>query len=144
MLHNRFIDYVNTLNILNIKLKNCCVILQQRFLWWLFNDDDDYFMRINQYDDDDACVYMCVRAYLCCYWLIWLCKKWIGNAGFNVSIGSLAGAGIVMNSVATSNTLTASGDNTSTTFIGIIQKGSGTTALTKSGTLTLSGVLIRC
>jgi fibronectin-binding autotransporter adhesin len=62
-------------------------------------------------------------------------------AGFANSIGSLAGAGTVTNSSATAATLTAGGDNTSTTASGTIQDGAGTLALTKtgSGTLTLSG-----
>jgi autotransporter-associated beta strand protein/T5SS/PEP-CTERM-associated repeat protein len=56
-------------------------------------------------------------------------------AGFNQTIGSLAGAGSVMLGSAT---LTTGTDNTSTTFSGTI---SGTGGLTKisSGTLTLSG-----
>jgi len=60
--------------------------------------------------------------------------------GFNTSVGSLAGAGAVTNSGAAA-TVTAGGNNTSTTFSGVIQNGTGATALTKagSGTLTLSG-----
>ena len=62
--------------------------------------------------------------------------------GFDQTIGSLAGSGTVTNSgVASPATLTGGGDNTSTLFSGIIQNGTSTTALTKtgSGTLTLSG-----
>ena len=60
--------------------------------------------------------------------------------GFNETIGSLAGAGTVTDNGANA-ILTAGGDNTSTTFSGLIEDGSGTTALTKAGTgaLTLSG-----
>ncbi len=56
-------------------------------------------------------------------------------AGFNQTIGSLAGAGNVMLGAAT---LTTNGDNTSTSFAGII---SGTGGLTKTGagTLVLAG-----
>jgi autotransporter-associated beta strand protein len=58
--------------------------------------------------------------------------------GFNNSIGSLAGAGIVQNNAATSITLTAGANNTSTTFSGVLQNGfTGTLALTKTGTGTL-------
>jgi filamentous hemagglutinin family protein len=62
-------------------------------------------------------------------------------AGFSNTIGSLAGAGTVSSSNATPTTLTAGGDNTSTTFSGIIQNGTGTMSLTKLGTgvTTLSG-----
>ena len=62
-------------------------------------------------------------------------------AGFVDTIGSLAGGGTVTDSSATASTLTAGGDNTSTTFSGVIQNGSGTIALTKAGTgtMTLSG-----
>jgi autotransporter-associated beta strand protein len=61
--------------------------------------------------------------------------------GFNQTIGSLAGSGTVTNSGAAAATLTAGGDNTSTTFSGVIQDGASTTALTKlgTGTLTLFG-----
>jgi len=61
-------------------------------------------------------------------------------AGFSNAVGSLAGAGTVTNSGAAA-TLTAGGNNTSTTFSGVIQNGSGTTGLTKSGTgnFTLTG-----
>ncbi|MGE3517663.1 MAG: choice-of-anchor D domain-containing protein [Vicinamibacterales bacterium] len=62
-------------------------------------------------------------------------------AGFSDEIGSLAGGGTVTSSVAGAVTLTAGGDNTSTTFTGVIQDGSGTVSLTKAGTgeLLLSG-----
>ncbi|MBN8919313.1 MAG: autotransporter-associated beta strand repeat-containing protein, partial [Rhizobiales bacterium] len=64
--------------------------------------------------------------------------------GTNQTIGSLAGgaAGVVTNgAAATVSVLTAGGDNTSTTFSGVIQDGAGTVGLTKAGTgtLTLSG-----
>jgi autotransporter-associated beta strand protein len=61
--------------------------------------------------------------------------------GFSETVGSLAGAGAVISSVVGTSTLTTGGDNTSTTFQGIIQNGSGTVALIKAGTgtLTLTG-----
>ena len=63
--------------------------------------------------------------------------------GNNNSIGSLAGAGTVENANATAATLTTGGDNTSTTFSGLVQDGTGGGALsltkTGSGTQTLSG-----
>ncbi len=65
--------------------------------------------------------------------------------GNSETVGSLAGAatGIVTDSAAGDVTLTAGGDNTSTEFAGVIEDGAGggTTALTKTGTgtLTLSG-----
>ena len=63
--------------------------------------------------------------------------------GYSSTIGSLAGvAGTsVTSGVAGSATLSAGGNNTSTTFAGVMQNGSGTVALSKvgSGTLTLSG-----
>jgi autotransporter-associated beta strand protein len=62
--------------------------------------------------------------------------------GFDLSIGSLAGAGTVTNSgIASPATLTAGSDNVSTTYVGVIQDGFSATALTKvgTGTLTLSG-----
>ena len=60
--------------------------------------------------------------------------------GFANSIGSLAGTGTVTNTGAAA-TLTAEGDSLSTTFSGVLQSGSGTLALTKAGTgtLTLTG-----
>jgi len=57
-------------------------------------------------------------------------------AGFSTSLGSLAGLGTVTNS-GSAATLTVGGDNTSTTFSGILQNGAGTLALTKAGTGTL-------
>ena len=61
--------------------------------------------------------------------------------GNNQTIGSLAGSGTVTSSVAGGVTLTAGGDNTNTSFTGVINNGSGTVSLTKAGTgtLTLSG-----
>jgi fibronectin-binding autotransporter adhesin len=62
-------------------------------------------------------------------------------AGFSNAIGSLAGAGTVESSTGTA-TLTAGGNNTSTTFSGNLINGGGTgLGLTKAGTgtLTLSG-----
>jgi len=64
-------------------------------------------------------------------------------AGNNEIIGSLAGSGTVTSSVAGTIALTAGGNNSNTTFSGIIQNGTGTAVgLTKtgSGILTLSGV----
>ncbi len=52
----------------------------------------------------------------------------------NETIGSLAGAGIVDNAAGGSSvTLTCGGDNTSTTFSGVIKNTSGTLAICKSG-----------
>lgn len=62
---------------------------------------------------------------------------------FSATIGSLAGVGTVENSGAGTDTLTVGGDNTSTTFSGVLQDGaSGLLGLTKvgTGTLTLSGM----
>jgi fibronectin-binding autotransporter adhesin len=61
------------------------------------------------------------------------------NVNATDTIGSLAGAGTVQTSGTV--TLTSGGDNTSTIFSGVIQNGTGTLSLTKSGsgTLTLSG-----
>ncbi|MFA5338821.1 MAG: autotransporter domain-containing protein [Candidatus Omnitrophota bacterium] len=61
-------------------------------------------------------------------------------SGGNQTIGSLAGAGTIT-SDGVPATLTAGGDNTSTTFSGIINSVGATVALTKTGagTLTLSG-----
>jgi autotransporter-associated beta strand protein len=61
---------------------------------------------------------------------------------FSATIGSLAGAGTVENGGAANVTLTAGGDNSSTTFSGTLQNGAtATLALTKvgNGALTLSG-----
>ena len=61
---------------------------------------------------------------------------------FSAAIGSLAGAGTVENGGAANVTLTAGGDNSSTTFSGALQNGATSTlGLTKlgTGTLTLSG-----
>lgn len=58
--------------------------------------------------------------------------------GFTVTIGSLAGAGIVTSSVAGTPLLTIGAANTNTTFSGVIQNGSGITSISKSGT----GILI--
>lgn len=61
---------------------------------------------------------------------------------FNQTIGSLAGGGLVGGNVTLGTaTLTTGGDNTSTTYAGVIS-GSGVNALTKNGTgtFTLSGV----
>ncbi|HXV12057.1 MAG TPA: autotransporter-associated beta strand repeat-containing protein [Burkholderiales bacterium] len=57
------------------------------------------------------------------------------------TIGSLAGAGTVSKTGAGTDTLTIGGDNSSTTFSGVIQDPAGTLHLTKvgTGTLTLSG-----
>jgi fibronectin-binding autotransporter adhesin len=56
-------------------------------------------------------------------------------------VGSLAGAGTVTNTGVAGATLTTGGDNTSTTFSGVIQDGAGVTGLTKvgTGTFTLTG-----
>jgi autotransporter-associated beta strand protein len=61
--------------------------------------------------------------------------------GFDQAIGSLAGSGTVTNSGATAATLTTNGDNTSTSYDGIIEDGAAATGLTKAGTgiLTLTG-----
>lgn len=61
------------------------------------------------------------------------------TAGFNNAIGSLAGAGTVENANAASAVLTVGSDNTSTTFSGVIQNGTGggTLGLSKTGTGTL-------
>lgn len=60
--------------------------------------------------------------------------------GKGEAVASLAGGGTVTNNGAI-NSLEVCGNNTSTTFSGIIQDGTGTTQLTKSGTgtLTLTG-----
>ena len=63
-------------------------------------------------------------------------------AGLDQIVGSLSGAGTVTNSsVSSPATLTAGGDNSSTTFSGIIQDGASAMAFTKIGTgiLTFTG-----
>jgi autotransporter-associated beta strand protein len=64
--------------------------------------------------------------------------------GFSLTVGSLAGGGLVQDANAIAATLTAGGDNASTTFSGLLQDGTGGGSLslskTGSGTLTLSGV----
>src|SRR6266851_3435150 len=62
-------------------------------------------------------------------------------AGFSDVIGSLAGAGTVTSTAPGTVALTSGGNNSSTAFTGVIQNGSGTVGLTKTGTgtLTLSG-----
>lgn len=60
---------------------------------------------------------------------------------FSETIGSLAGGGTVTSGAAGALTLTAGGDNTSTSFSGVLQNGSGAISFAKAGTgtLTLSG-----
>ncbi|MFN9000982.1 MAG: beta strand repeat-containing protein, partial [Holosporales bacterium] len=53
--------------------------------------------------------------------------------GATLTLGSLAGGGTVTNTTATSRTLTLGGDNSSTTFSGVLQNGSGTLTLIKNG-----------
>ncbi len=62
--------------------------------------------------------------------------------GFNNTIGSLSGTGVVTNTSAGPAVLTVGGDNTSTTFGGLLTDGASSLGLTKSGsgTLTLTGV----
>ena len=63
-------------------------------------------------------------------------------SNFSETVGSLAGAGSITSSGVGALTLSAGGDNTSTTFSGVIQNGTATSvALTKqgTGTLTLNG-----
>ncbi len=62
--------------------------------------------------------------------------------GHSDTIGALSGSGSVTSSVAGAMTLTVGADNHSGTFSGVIHNGSGTVALSKSGsgTETLSGV----
>ena len=63
-------------------------------------------------------------------------------AGYSQSLGSLSGAGTITSSGSGTLTITIGADNSSTSFSGVIEKGSATSlALTKSGsgTLTLSG-----
>jgi fibronectin-binding autotransporter adhesin len=62
--------------------------------------------------------------------------------GYSQSLGSLSGAGTITSSSSGTLTITIGADNSSTSFSGVIEKGSATSlALTKSGsgTLTLSG-----
>ncbi|HLG04977.1 MAG TPA: autotransporter-associated beta strand repeat-containing protein, partial [Gemmatimonadales bacterium] len=54
--------------------------------------------------------------------------------GFGDVVGSLAGAGLVTSGAAGAVTLSAGSDNSSTTFSGVIEDGSGAVALTKAGT----------
>ena len=64
-------------------------------------------------------------------------------AGFDQTVGSLAGAGSVTSSASGAVLLTVGGNGVGTgTFSGVVDDGSGQVALTKigSGTLTLSGV----
>ena len=62
--------------------------------------------------------------------------------GYSDTIGSLAGAGNVTSSAAGTLTLTCGGNNSSTTFSGVLSDGLATVSLTKTGTgtLILSGV----
>ena len=55
-----------------------------------------------------------------------------------LTVGDLQGNGIITSRVAGAVTLTAGSDNGSTSFSGIIQDGTGTVALTKTGTGTLN------
>ncbi len=55
------------------------------------------------------------------------------NLGISETIGSLAGAGTVTNSVVTAPTLTVGGDNSSQTFSGLLQDGAGTLSVYKTG-----------
>ncbi len=65
----------------------------------------------------------------------------IATTNTNQTIGSLAGSGTVTNNGSAASTLNTGAIFTSTTFSGLIQNGTATTALTKvgTGTLTLSG-----
>ena len=60
---------------------------------------------------------------------------------FSLTVGDLQGSGTITSIAAGAVTLTVGSDNLSSTFAGIIQNGSGSVALTKNGTgtLTLSG-----
>ncbi|HTS16529.1 MAG TPA: autotransporter-associated beta strand repeat-containing protein [Verrucomicrobiae bacterium] len=62
-------------------------------------------------------------------------------AGFSDTINGLNGGGTVDNSTGTGNTLTVGNNNANSTFSGVIQNTSGSLAITKTGTgtLTLSG-----
>jgi autotransporter-associated beta strand protein len=61
--------------------------------------------------------------------------------GFNETINGLSGSGKVTNSSASSSTLTAGGNDATSSYSGVVQDGSGTLSLVKtgSGTLTLTG-----
>ena len=61
--------------------------------------------------------------------------------GFNLEVGSIAGAGIITSSGAGNVTLTVGANNGTTTFSGVINDGSGQLGLVKkgTGTSTLSG-----
>ena len=60
-------------------------------------------------------------------------------AGFSETVGSIAGEGTISSTAAGNPILTAGGDNTSTTFGGLIQNGSATTvSFTKAGAGTLT------
>jgi outer membrane autotransporter protein len=61
--------------------------------------------------------------------------------GFDSTIGSLSGTGIVLNNGATAATLTVGHDNSNSTFSGVLENGTSVLQLTKSGTgaLTLTG-----
>ena len=62
-------------------------------------------------------------------------------ASYSEEVGSIAGGGIITTSIAGACALTCGGDNSSTTYSGSFTVGSGTPALIKTGTgtLTLSG-----
>ena len=61
--------------------------------------------------------------------------------GFNNTIGSLSGNGVVLNNGGATATLTVGNDDTSTTFGGVLRNGNSVLQLTKigAGTLTLTG-----
>ena len=61
--------------------------------------------------------------------------------GFNNTIGSLSGTGVVLNNGAATATLTVGNDGTSTTFGGVLENGTSVLQLAKigAGTLTLTG-----
>ena len=60
---------------------------------------------------------------------------------YTVTVGSISGSGTITNSAAGSAVLNVGSLNSSTTFSGVIENGSGTVGITKSGsgTLTLTG-----